>query len=88
MLRLVHIFFGNSEDLCRHGGRKEHGLPLLGDFAEDCLDIFDKSHIEHFIGLIKDDYFDIFQDEGFAPDVVYYPARRADNEIKLLCADS
>src|SRR5690606_18792543 len=35
-----------------HGGRKQHGLTFLGDFANDGADVFDESHIEHAVCFI------------------------------------
>ena len=46
-------------DLGRDCGRKEHSLPFAGHFPNDLLDIVDKPHVQHPVGLIEHEDLDV-----------------------------
>ena len=51
--RLVHVPTRESDDLARHGGGEQHGLPVGGNECDDLLDIGEEPHVEHFVCLVE-----------------------------------
>ena len=54
-----HIIARNGRYLLGHSGRKEQGSALCWCFFENDLQIIFEAHIEHLIGLIEHQIFDI-----------------------------
>ena len=48
---------------------------------EDGFDVFEEAHVEHFVGFVEDDVFDVVELEGAASKVVEDAARGADNDV-------
>ena len=70
-LGLFEILLGQSLDFFGHSRRKEQGLVLLHDALHYEVDIFDKAHLEHFVGFVQDHGFDLGEIEAVVPDEVY-----------------
>ena len=51
----VHVFFGQPQNALWQGGRKKGGLTAECGLIQNGLDVSDKTHAEHFIGLIEHD---------------------------------
>ena len=51
--RLVHERAGQRDDRVRHGRREQHRLPLVGDLAQDALDVGQEAQVEHLVGLVE-----------------------------------
>lgn len=51
--RVVHEFAGDRGDLFRHGGGKHQHLALLRHMGKNLVDVVDKAHIEHLVGLVE-----------------------------------
>ena len=51
--RIVHVVLGDVGNLTRHSGTEEQHLALVGHMLEYLVDIIDKTHVEHLVGLIK-----------------------------------
>ena len=79
-----HEFFCNCKDLLRHGGGKHEHPPVFGNTAEKGIDIIHKTHIQHFVGFIKDGEHDIFQIQCTTVDHILHASGRADHNIDTL----
>ena len=44
---------GKRPDLCRHGGRQQRGLPLLGQMLHDPADIGNEAEVKHVVCLVQ-----------------------------------
>ena len=49
------------DDALRHGGGEHHRLTILGRRGEDRVDVLGESHVEHFVGFVKDDGVDVIE---------------------------
>ena len=65
---------GNTANSVRHGGGKQGDLPLLRGLFKNPLDIVDKSHAQHLIGLVQYQGLQFCQLEGAAAHMVHHPA--------------
>ena len=43
------------------GGGEENGLPSFGQGFQDKFDVFAEAHVEHDVGFIEDDHFDLVE---------------------------
>src|SRR3990167_10930646 len=55
--RKLHVGSGHLHNLGWHGGGKKHGLPVLGKRGKNFLNLRSKPHVQHPIGLIKNNNF-------------------------------
>ena len=68
--RVVQDLFSQLADLFRHGGGKKQVLAFGGEFLNDSSDVREKAHVEHVIGFVKDQGFDLRQvDESTAQQI-------------------
>ncbi|KXT82095.1 hypothetical protein STRDD11_01929 [Streptococcus sp. DD11] len=81
MVRILHKLDSNTLDSIRHSSRKEQGLALLRNAGNNGLNIFQKAHIKHFIGLIQDQGFHMIELEGLALDQIQKTARCPDDDM-------
>ena len=68
-------------DLLGHGGREKDGLAFFRRGLEDLLDIFAEAHIQHAIGLIKNDHLNLVQAQRATPDMIDQAARSSDDNL-------
>ena len=73
--------FGN---IFRHCGRKKHGLAARRGHANEFADIDDKAKIEHVIGFIEHQNFDITQVHSALVDEIKQPSWRCDQNIDAI----
>ena len=71
-------------DIVGQGGREEQCLAKRRQQADNALDIRDKAHIEHPVGLVDDENLHICQQHLAALEMVEQPARRGDQHIDPL----
>ena len=45
---------GQRDDRAGHGGREQHGVPLLRQHPHDPLDVGQEAQVEHLVGLVED----------------------------------
>ena len=64
------IAVGQFLDRPRHGGREEQGLALGGDQGDDALQRVDEAQVEHLVGLVEDEDFEIAQSQSALVDQV------------------
>ena len=79
--RVVQESIGDPLDLGCHGGRIEQGLAGLGSHLEDALDVRDKAHVEHAVGLVHHHDLHAGQQQFAAFEMVEQAARGGDQHI-------
>ena len=72
---------GKFCDGARHGRRKHQHLPLDRKLGDYLTDIVDKAHVEHPVGLVENEAFDLAQSKRIALDEIKQPAGRCDKNI-------
>ena len=70
-------------DLLRHGGRKQHGLPLGGHLLQNTLDLRRKAHIEHAIGLVQHQRIYAIQPHRALLQMVNQSSGRGHNDVRV-----
>ena len=63
-------------DLGREGGREHEALAVRGKKLQDARDVREKAHVEHAVGFVEDDHFDLRELYGLLFDVVEETPRR------------
>ena len=74
--RIVQHLLGEIFDFARHGGREEQGLPLGRDFRDDFADIADEAHVQHAIGFVENEDFDVAETQRVALNEIEQAAGR------------
>ena len=81
---IPHVPLGQPLDRRRHRGAQQQCLPRSGALAQNLFDVGPKADIEHPIGFIEDDEFQIAEIESPAAQMVDHSAGRADRDIDPL----
>ena len=68
--RIVQVATDHRVDPWWHRGREQYGLAILGDVAEDRLDVLGEPHVQHLVRLVQDHRPDPREAQGAAPQVV------------------
>ena len=87
--RIAQHLLGELGDLLRHGGGEEQRLPFLRELGHDGADVVDEAHVEHAVGFIEHQDFDLAQAQRIAPDQVDEAPGGGDQEVDAVhqCAD-
>ena len=80
-LRVAQMTPDELVDARRERRGEERGLPLLGRLVQYRFDVFDKTHVEHFVGFVEHEIAHAAQLEAAAPDVIEQPPGRADDDL-------
>ena len=80
-LRRGQKLVGQPANLRRHGGREHQRLPALRNQPDDPFDIGDKSHVEHPVGFVDNEYLDAGEQNAAAFEQVEHPPRRGDQDV-------
>jgi hypothetical protein len=83
-LRIVPKPFDQHPNGPGHRRREEDRLPLFRQGLQDHFDIFSKAHIQHDVGLIKDDGMELIQSQRFAAHVIHHTAGRPNHDLSAL----
>src|SRR6185436_7990706 len=59
--RVMQDLVGKLPDARRHRSRKQQGLPLLRQIADDLENVLEESHVEHAVGLVKDQVLEVIE---------------------------
>jgi hypothetical protein len=59
--RFAEQIFRKLDNFRRHGGRKEQGLTFFGEFTDNSLQVRQEAHIEHPVGLVKNEDFELIE---------------------------
>ena len=68
--RVLQVAGSQASDFRRERGREQQGGALLGQVAQDALQIGQKANVKHAVGFIKDDIFHLVQHRIFGFDVI------------------
>ena len=68
-------------DRGRHGGREEKRLAFRRELGDDALDFVHEAEIEHPVGFVEDEDFDLVEDDVLRAFEVLQAARRGDENI-------
>ncbi len=71
-------------DVTVEGGREEHGLVPLLDPAEHPVDLGEKAHVGHPVGLVEDGHLDVGHGDLAAIGEVDEPSRGGDDHVDAL----
>ena len=82
--RIAQHVRGEIDDGMGHGRGKHQGLSLRGKLGDDFPDIVDEAHIEHAVGLVENETFNVVQAERIALDEIEQPAGRGDQDIDAI----
>ena len=80
--RVGQIAVGELLDRPRHGRREEQGLALGRDQRDDPLQRMDEAEVEHLVGLVEDEDFELAQAERALVDEVEQAAGRGDQHVE------
>ncbi len=75
---------GQGDDLARHRGGEQHGLPLGRDELDDALDVGKEAQVEHAVGLVQDQHGHLAEVEVLLVHQVEEAAGRADDDVDAL----
>ena len=81
-LRVMEEGFRQLLNGLGHGSREQQGLTGAGRGGHDEVDVFDKAHVQHFVGFVEDDRRNMAQADGAALHVVDEAARRGDDDLR------
>ena len=81
--RVAQIPLGNLADRGRQRGGEQRDLTLLGHLLQDKLDVFQEAHVQHLVGFVQDQAFDLAQVQAAAVDVVDDSTWRADHDLRI-----
>ena len=72
---------GEAFDRRGDRGAQQQRLPLLRAAAEDFFDVGPEADVEHAVGFVEHDDFELVELQRAAADVVEHAARRADDDV-------
>ena len=75
------ILLGERDDAARQGRREQQRAAFFRRGLEDEFEILAKAEIEHLVGLVEHDGFELRDVETAAPQMIAQPARRADHDM-------
>ncbi len=79
--RLAKIFAGERFDFGRHRRAEEQRLTVGRNVAHDLVDLRRESHVEHPVGLVEDQHFEIVEHQVLSLEVVDQAAWRRDYDV-------
>ena len=79
--RIVHDLLGQLAYLGRQSGREHDRLTLGRQLGHDPHDVVEKAHVEHPVGLVEHEVFDMGKVDSAVLDMRDQPARRGDHDI-------
>ena len=81
MCGLAQQAVGEIANLVAEGGRKQQGLFLLGDERQHLLDVMDKAHVQHAVGLVEHQDLDLAQVQRTLASMVQQAARCGHQDV-------
>ena len=79
--RFLAEAFDEPFDANGHGGREEYRLATFAGGGEDALDFIAEAHVQHAVGFVEDDHFDLVEEQGAAFEQVNDASGRADDDL-------
>ena len=72
---------GELGDFLRHRRREEQRLPLLRQHGDDLLDVVDEAHVEHAVGFVEHQHFDLVEAQRALMNQIEQAAGRRDQHF-------
>ena len=79
--RIAHVALGQPFDRRRHRGAEQQRLPRCGAAAQNPFDVGPKADVEHAIGFVEHDEFQVAERQRAAAHVIQHAAGRADDDL-------
>ena len=79
--RIAQHRFGELGDVPGHRGGEEQRLPLDRQLGNDLPDVVDEAHVEHAVGLVEHEKFDVTELQSVALHEIEQPAGRGDQNL-------
>ena len=83
MNRLVQILIRQFDNCSGHGCRKEYLLDFFRGGFENRVDVFDETHVEHFIRFVENDLLKMIELKGLPAHVIHHTSRCSDDDLRL-----
>ena len=83
-LDIFHVTLRQFHDTRRHRSRKEQDPAIIVRLGQNSLDIVDKPHVQHLVGLIEDQVLQFLEIQGSPAQVIEDTPRRTDHNIDTL----
>ena len=81
-LRFMHEFFADCADCLWHRCGKKQRLSFFRNVFDNCFNIFQKAHVEHFVGFIQNKRLNMRQIDSLTINVVKQSPRRSDQNLR------
>ena len=81
LFRFIQCPFAKLVDLRRNRRREQHCLPITGAFFHYLADVGHKSHVQHSIGFVQNEYFNFVESQHAAANLVKQTARRCHDDV-------
>ncbi len=79
--RVAQHLRGEFGDGARHRRGEHQRLPLGRKLGDDFADVVDEAHVEHAVGFVEHETFDVAETQRIALHEIEQPARRGDKDI-------
>ena len=74
-------FHGELADFVGHGGGEEEGLAFFGEGAEDAANVGEEAHVEHAVGFVEDEDFEVLEVGVGGAEMVEEAAGGGDDDV-------
>ena len=82
--RIAQHVRGEIGDLARHGGGEQQRLALLRELRDDRADVVDEAHVEHAVGFVEHEHFDLVEAHAVLLHQVEQAAGRRDQHVEAV----
>ena len=79
--RIAQHLRGELGNVPRHGRREHQRLALRRQLGDDLADVVDEAHVEHAVGFVEHQTFDLVEAQRIALDEIEQAARRGDQNV-------
>ncbi len=83
LYRVIQHVRGELGDFPGQGRPKEQGLALPGKFGYDFADIGDETHVQHAVGLVENQDFDVVEPDTSLAEEIEQASRCRDKDIRI-----
>src|SRR3989338_8537979 len=78
-----HVRMRDAYEFMRHGGGEHHGLAFGGNTFQNLTNLRFKTHVEHAVGFVENQNFNVAELKGFLFEVIDQASRRGHNNIEF-----
>ena len=77
-------FLAHLLDLFREGGGEQQGLAFAWHFGDDLFDVLKKAHVEHTVGFIENERFDVLKIDRLFLQMLQNAPRSSDDDMRAM----